>query len=279
VEQIVSTTTGRGSLARRLIITMPARKLIQVVQNRFYDHVHRRVSDDVVFMNYGYEEDPPMGIPLDPDDEPDRYPIQLYRATATQAGGLAGKHVIEVGCGRGGGASYLTRTLREARYIGLDLNAAGVKFCQRRHQVPGLEFVTGNAQDIPFPDESFDAVVNIESSHCYPHFGRFLQEVVRVLRPGGAFLYADVRRRGECASWDAELRTGLSVVSWREINAEVLRGMEHNSTRSQSVADQMTPRFLRRWGRRGVPGRGTAVWQAVRDARVAYRIFCLAKAT
>jgi hypothetical protein len=34
--------------------------------------------DDVLFLNYGYEEDPPMAVPLAASDEPDRIPIQLY---------------------------------------------------------------------------------------------------------------------------------------------------------------------------------------------------------
>jgi ubiquinone/menaquinone biosynthesis C-methylase UbiE len=46
---------------------------------------------------------------------------------------------------------------------------------------------------MPFPDASFDAVINVESSHCYPSMGRFLSEVHRVLRPRGSLLFADLR--------------------------------------------------------------------------------------
>ncbi len=81
--------------------------------------------------------------------------------------------------------------LQPASYTGLDLNPDGISFCRRRHDLPGLEFVQGDAEDLPFPDESFDAVINVESSHLYPHFPVFLTEVARVLRPGGNFLYTD----------------------------------------------------------------------------------------
>jgi ubiquinone/menaquinone biosynthesis C-methylase UbiE len=152
-----------------------------------------------------------------------------YHAIATQNGELTGKPILEVGCGQGSGASYLTRTFRPASYVGLDLNAAGIEFCRRQHQLPALEFISGHAENLPFPSESFDVVINIESWHFYPHFDRFLSEVVRVLRPGGTFLYTDIRQWFQCDRCEADLNgAGMRMVSGREINTEVLRGMELN---------------------------------------------------
>jgi fatty-acid O-methyltransferase len=255
------------------------RKLHQGIQNQFYRYLTRRVSDDVLFLNYSYEQDPPMALPLDTADEPNRYPIQLYHRTATQAGELAGKRVLEVGCGRGGGASYLTRALGPESYIGLDLNAAGIDFCRRRHQLPGLAFVHGNAENIPLPPESVDAVINIESSHCYAHFDRFLGEVARVLRPGGMFLYADFRLQFECHRWEEMLAgaQGLQTMSGRDINAEVLRGMELNSAQMEVVMESMVPGFLRRAARKGTPVRGSAIHQNLKSGRQSYRMYCLAR--
>jgi hypothetical protein len=82
------------------------------------------------------------------------------------------------------------------------------------------------------PDESFDAVVNVEASHAYPHFDRPLPELTWVLRPGGHFLYADFRGLLEFDAWDAALAAlPMRMVSKREINAEVLRGLDKNSAR------------------------------------------------
>src|SRR6201996_1465805 len=119
--------------------------------------------DDVLFLNYGYEEDPPMALPLAVSDEPDRFPVQLYHRTATQVD-LAGKKVLEVSCGHGGGSSYLMRTLGPKSYTALDINPDGIAFCRKRHQLPGLDFVQGDAQNLPFDNESFDAVINVEAS-------------------------------------------------------------------------------------------------------------------
>src|ERR1700759_2808441 len=155
----------------------------RLVSRHFY-RIQTRLfaSDDVVFLNIGYEEDPPMALPPPECDEPNRFYVQLYHRVATQTD-LSGKRVLEVGCGHGGGASYLTRTLQPASYTGLDLNPAAVAFCRRRHQLPGLEFVQGDAENLPFPDHYFDAVLNIESANNYPRFRQFLAEVARVLRP------------------------------------------------------------------------------------------------
>ncbi|HEU4363165.1 MAG TPA: class I SAM-dependent methyltransferase [Mycobacterium sp.] len=246
-----------------------------------FPYLTHRVGDDVLFLNWAYQEDPPMDLPLDAADEPNRGPIQLYCRTATQAGELAGKRVLEVGCGHGGGASYLMRALGPACYVGLDLNPAGIEFCRRRHQIPGMEFVQGNAEKLPFPPASFDAMLNVESSHCYPHFHRFLGEVARVLVPGGVFLYADVRRRVECAWWEAALASapGLRVVSWREINDDVLRGIELNSAQMGAVMDSLVPGFLRRIARQGAPVRQSAIYRNLENRRYSYRMYWMAKVT
>ena len=51
-----------------------------------------------------------MGLPLEVSDEPNRFCIRLYHRVATQTD-LEGKKVLQVNCGHGGGAAYLTRTL------------------------------------------------------------------------------------------------------------------------------------------------------------------------
>ena len=55
------------------------------------------------------------------------------------------------------------RTQHPASYTGLDLNPAGIEFAKNRHHLPNLDFVEGNAQALPFADESFDALVNVEA--------------------------------------------------------------------------------------------------------------------
>ncbi|WP_082983573.1 phthiotriol/phenolphthiotriol dimycocerosates methyltransferase [Mycobacterium scrofulaceum] len=233
--------------------------------------------DDVVFLNYGYEEDPPLALPLAAADEPDRFPIQLYHRTATQVD-LTGKDVLEVSCGHGGGASYLMRTLRPASYTGLDLNTVGIEFCRKRHSLPGLKFVQGNAESLPFPAASFDAVINVEAAINYRNVRRFFAEVERVLRPGGHFLYADIRYADEIATWESDL-AGISMrrISETPINAQVMRGLEQNR-----LFDQITRRlpnipFLRGIAEDYAGGRGSLIYRRLENGEASYRLFCFAK--
>lgn len=244
-----------------------------------YRIMTRRIGDeDIFFLNFGYEEDPPMGLKLAPSDERDRYSIQLYHRTAAQVD-LANKDVLEVSCGHGGAASYITRTMNPRSYTGLDYNPAGVEFCKRKHNLPGLKFVHGDAEHLPFADGSFDAVINVEAAHLYPDYPRFLREVSRVLRPGGHFLYADLRERGSVAKWEADMANSpLRRLSDFSIDDGVLRGLKKNSARHSELLDRITPKPFRRFAKEisGIEGGGK--YREVKDGLLSYRIFLFAKA-
>lgn len=249
----------------------------RLVSRHFY-RIQTRLfaNDDVVFLNIGYEEDPPMALRLAECDEPNRFYIQLYHRLATQAD-ITGKQVLEVGCGHGGGASYLTRTLHPDSYTGLDLNRAAIAFCRKRHDLPSVDFVHGNAEKLPFPDQSFDAVINLESSAAYPHFSRFLAEVVRVLRPGGHFLYSDLRPRDSIAEWETALaKAPMRMVSHEVINAQVLRGLEKNRQRALDLVSRL-PSGLQGVGREYSGMEGTGFHRALQRGKYLYRMYCFAK--
>ena len=237
----------------------------------------RGLGGEMLLINWGYEEDPPMALPLSASDEPDRFCIQLYHRTASQVD-LRGKRVLEVSCGHGGGASYLVRALRPASYTGLDLNRAGIDFCQKRHNLPGLDFVQGDAENLPFPDQSFDAVINIEASHLYPQFPRFLAEVARVLRPGGHFLYADLRPRADIAEWEAAMADApMRLLSHADISAEVARGNEKVTDRRLILANRRLPPFLR--GLATKLGHAYRWWlhRIMLSPECSYRMYCFAR--
>ena len=263
------------SLLERLLSIGRIRKAIW---RMWYPFLTRRLrGDEVLFLNYAFETEPPVGLPLAPEDEPDRACIQLYHHVASQVE-LRGKDVLEVSCGHGGGASWITRTMQPASYTGLDLNPTGIRFCQQRHPVPGLGFVQGDAQKLAFSDGSFDAVINVEASHCYPNFPRFLAEVARVLRPGGHFLYADFRFGETITEWEADIAAApLQIVQTRDIGVNVLKGMDRNAERSLALIRERLPKFMHALGRdfAGVPG--SRVYVTIQTGELSYRSWCFRK--
>lgn len=179
-----------------------------------------------------------MDLELDGAVEPDRYHIQLYRHVAG-AVDLHGMDVLEVGSGRGGGSAYICRAMGPKSVTGLDLAGAAVALSRKLHTAPELRFVQGSSDEMPFDDESFDAVVNVESSHCYGPLQRFLSEVHRVLRPGGHFLFADFRSRAEIDDLRNELKaSGLALVSETVITPNVFRSLELDNGRKLELIER-----------------------------------------
>jgi outer membrane protein assembly factor BamB len=111
----------------------------------FFDLLATRFGDVGwwTLMNYGYAEPGcrTQAVTLEPADEPERYPIALYRHVATLAP-IAGRDVLEVGSGRGGGASYIARYLMPRRMVGVDLSGKAVwtfKGIERSLSTPAIK--------------------------------------------------------------------------------------------------------------------------------------------
>ena len=233
-------------------------------------------ASDWSFMNYGYisESDP---LVLAPQDEPNRSWIQLYYHVAG-AVDLKGLEVVEVGSGRGGGASFIKRYLHPQRVIGMDLSKSAVDLCRRLHPVDGLEFRVGDAEHLPLDDCSADVVVNIESSHCYPSLERFLSEVRRVLRPGGHFLYADFRDELNVEVWRNSLRgSGLTVLVEADITRNVLAALEIDNDSKLVLIKRIVPKFLQPSFLTFAGMRGTALFEGFQSGKLRYKSFVLRK--
>jgi SAM-dependent methyltransferase len=259
-------------------VALSHRRFGKAVGKYGYALMTKRLGDEEVrFLNWGYEEDPPMGLPLEASDETDRYCIQLYHRVASQVD-LKGKDVMEVSCGHGGAASYVMRYMSPATYTGLDLNPSGIAFCKRVHTLPGLDFVQGDAENLPFPDQSFDAVINVEAAHLYPDYPRFLNEVARVLRPGGHFLYADLRGQSGVPNWEAALANSpLRELSQEDINPQVLRGLELNSPKHKDLINRHAPALLRGLFRDIGITKGSPLYEQVERGEIVYRLYSFIK--
>ncbi len=229
-------------------------------------------QEDWTFMNYGFA-DPGNHAPeldLEAADEPDRYSIQLYHQLVGQLD-LRGRDVLEVGSGRGGGCSYIARYLRPRSTCGIDFSENAVALSRKLHAIPRLSFQQGDAEALPCEDGAFDAVVNVESSHCYGSMGRFLGEVYRVLRPGGHFLWADMRPRGQRDAVRAQFQSaGLQMRQEADITPNVLLALDRVHDRKRATIRRHVPRYLLRWFEDFAGVRGTRVYEALRAGEVEY---------
>ncbi len=214
-----------------------------------YQVVSHFSPDNIKFLNYGYArvDDSEKPLVLLPEDEPDRHSIQLYNAAVGDTL-LEGKDVIEIGCGRGGGASFVARYFKPRKIVGLDLAQKAITFCERQHHVSGLSFQRGDAENLPFASSSFDVVLNVESSHGYPSMERFLSESFRILRSGGTFLLTDFRQQSKVEKLQQQIGdAGFIIEDVRLINANVVKALDLNVERSTEQIQKLAPRVARGW--------------------------------
>jgi ubiquinone/menaquinone biosynthesis C-methylase UbiE len=197
------------------------------------------------FMNYGYQ-----GLNGDPHlelheaDENDRYCIQLYDHVVNRAD-LRNKEVLEVGSGRGGGASYITRYYKPKSYIGLDISGSIIDFCNNYYDVPGLSFKKGIAENLPYESGTFDALVNVESARCYNSLATFFNEVHRVLKDDGEFLFTDMIRPSNVEALKKDLlECGFKIVHETNITANVVEALDRDTERRETLIRKKVPGFL-----------------------------------
>jgi SAM-dependent methyltransferase len=129
----------------------------------------------------------------------------LLDAVLTRLGiDVSGKHVLDVGCGRGFVGDYLAR--RQGRYTAMDIVASR----------PGLSMAVADAASIPFASESFDAVFCIDAFEHFPEPALSAREFRRVLRPGG-FVFLSVPNYANAAGavkWWCERLGGYDRDTW-----------------------------------------------------------------
>ena len=192
----------------------------------WYNHLISQLDNcDYRFMNYGYLGQ--EGPELEPSDEADRIFIGLYQVTLGDTP-LTNKDVLDISSGLGGGAYWISRTCQPSSLVGMDLSPEAVGLCSKWYSdQPNLRFVVGDAESLPFPDNSFDVVYNIEASHCYTNFDVFLGEVFRVLRAGGVFCWSDFQSRTSMGKIESDFEnSGFDIVSLNDITDGVLRSLD-----------------------------------------------------
>ncbi len=137
--------------------------------------------------------------------------VRLRQSILSEASG----QVLEIGIGTGISLPYYRQA---EKIVGVEPDPAWVQRARKRAQQLGLdvEFHQGIAEDLPFPDASFDTVVSTAVLCSVDSPSRALAEVKRVLKPHGAFRFLEhVRAKEERAARVQDLLTPV----WRRISA------------------------------------------------------------
>ncbi len=244
------------------------------IQNRMWKWWYQKLAktndrSEFRFMNYGFEDG--NGLELEPEDEPNRMFIQLYSMNIRGVD-LEGRDVLEVGSGRGGGASWIAKTHSPARLTGVDFSSEAVGLCKRWYAgQSNLNFVEGNAQDLPFDDESFDVVYNVESSHCYGDMAAFVEQAHRVLRPGGMFCWTDLRDAKTMTTLPSLFESkGFEIMESTDVVQEVIKALDEINESKMKAIEENVPKSVRRSFETFAGVKGTPVYEGFVNGSMAY---------
>ncbi|MBE9065622.1 methyltransferase domain-containing protein [Leptolyngbya cf. ectocarpi LEGE 11479] len=100
------------------------------------------------------------------------------------------EHVLDLGCGTGTLIQQLMHLTPTAIFYGLDTSVEMLNVAKQK--LPNsVELWLGSADELPFPDESFDVVVSTNAFHYLRNPSQVIQEVKRVLTPEGRLVITD----------------------------------------------------------------------------------------
>jgi ubiquinone/menaquinone biosynthesis C-methylase UbiE len=158
---------------------------------------------------------------------------------------LTGKDIIEIGSGRGGGLAYIAKNHFPNSLKGIDISKSAIAFSSKHHKFTNLSFQYGDACQIPVMNNSYDVVLNVESSHRYLEIDRFLSEVVRILKKGGYFLFADFRYPYEWSELSKSFeRSGLKIIFNKDITPFVLKALDLDDLSRRTLVTTLAPKYL-----------------------------------
>jgi ubiquinone biosynthesis O-methyltransferase len=130
------------------------------------------------------------------------------------AGSVFGKSVLDVGCADGTLATEFHRK-GASLVIGCDPDAHMIaKASARKAERDAMRYLLGRAEQLPFSDHSFDVVTAVTVLSFVEQSSRAVQEMARVLKPGGRLVIGEL---GRWSTWAASrrIRAWLSNEFWR----------------------------------------------------------------
>jgi arsenite methyltransferase len=141
--------------------------------------------------------------------------------------------VLDLGCGTGWASRRLARVVAEV--VGLDVADEMLRRAEKASSAfPNIRYVWGSAEKIPAPDNHFTKVLSVESFYYYAEPGQALDELRRVLAPGGKlFILINLYKDNHYSlRWVSELKVPVQALSEKEYLALLERhGFAHAQAR------------------------------------------------
>jgi ubiquinone/menaquinone biosynthesis C-methylase UbiE len=142
--------------------------------------------------------------------------------------------VLDSGCGPGFVIIELAKKFPACEFVGIDLSDPLLEIAENNNQkkilTERVKFLKADVQDIPFPDNYFDLVININMLHLVAEPVIMLNEIDRVLKPDG-FLFITDLRKSILGFLEKEIKSVFTVEATKKIIAKsnLLRGQFSSS--------------------------------------------------
>ena len=151
--------------------------------------------------------------------------------------------ILDAGCGTGALLERLRARFPDAALYGIDISPNMLSIARNR-QMPGVELLEGDSENLPYRDAFFDMVVCCSSFHHYPAPAKAASEFLRVTRPGGKLLICDmdlpdimrlftnhilfpVQQKGDVRVYtQQEIKSLLTQQGWRHCHVERITPVE-----------------------------------------------------
>ena len=114
-----------------------------------------------------------------------RWSRQLAPLLIEFAGVAAGERVLDVGCGTGSLSMAIARLTAAGSIVGIDGSKGFIEYARAQNSDPRVRFVLGDAQNLSYPEASFDRCLSLLVVNHIPDTPKALNEICRVIKPGG----------------------------------------------------------------------------------------------
>lgn len=144
-------------------------------------------------------------------------------------------HVLELGCGKGFNSNFLAKKNISSQFLGIDISKKHLSYAKKRaEKLENLDFNYGDFHSLNFENNTFDLVFELEAVCHSNNHKKVLEEVQRVLKPGGKFilyegfraadfqnLSTNQKKAGALVEKTMAVNKGHDILDWIEIAKSV----------------------------------------------------------